>query len=63
MPNYQDLLNVDDFWEKRENFDPDRWGVVFYCKDCEDIVEVDRVYPEKYIFKCRICWGNNIAIW
>lgn len=63
MPNYSDLLNVDDFWEKRITFDEDRWEVAFYCKDCEEIVEVDRPNPTWYVFICKKCNWKNISIW
>jgi Zn finger protein HypA/HybF involved in hydrogenase expression len=63
MPNYSDLLNVDDFWEKRINFDEERWDVTFYCKDCEEIVETERPNPNWYIFVCKKCSWKNIAIW
>lgn len=63
MPNYSDLLNIDDFWEKRENFDLERWDISFYCKDCEEIVKADRLDPKWYLFKCQKCQWSNIAIW
>jgi len=63
MPNYSDLLNVDDFWEKRITFNNDRWEVAFYCKDCEEIVETERLNPNWYTFKCKKCSGTNIAVW
>lgn len=63
MPNYSDLLNIDWFWEKRENFNYERWNVTFYCKDCEEIVETERLNPNWYIFKCKKCSWTNIAIW
>lgn len=60
--NYKDLINIDDF-EKRETFNDERWDVAFYCKDCEEIVEANRLNPNWYVFKCPKCWGNNIAVW
>jgi len=60
--NYKDLINIDDF-EKRETFNEERWDVAFYCKDCEELVEIDRLNPNWYIFKCKKCWWNNIAVW
>ena len=54
MPNnYSDLLNVDDFWEKRVNFNPERGDVAFYCKDCEELVETERPNPNGYVFHCQ----------
>lgn len=63
MANYSDLLNVDDFWEKRITFNDERWDISFFCKDCQEIVETTRVDPKWYLFKCLKCWGTNIAIW
>lgn len=59
---YKDLINIDDF-QKRETFNTERWDVSFYCKDCEEIVEVERPNPNWYIFKCVKCGWNNIAVW
>ncbi len=63
MPNnYSDLLNVDDFWEKRITFSQERWDVSFYCKDCEEIVETQRPKQNEYTFICQKCSWQNIAI-
>lgn len=35
-------------------------GVVYYCKDCEKIVDADQV-GRKYVFRCRICKTKNVA--
>lgn len=32
MANYSDLLNVDDFWEKRITFNDERWDISFFAK-------------------------------
>ena len=63
MANYSDLLNVDDFWEKRITFNDERGDISFFCKDCQEIVETHRVDPKWYLFKCLKCEGTNIAIW
>lgn len=64
MPNnYSDLLNVDDFWEKRVTFNEERWDISFYCKDCEEIVETQRPNPNGYTFVCKKCGWKNIAVW
>ncbi|KKQ71842.1 MAG: hypothetical protein UT33_C0012G0050 [Candidatus Peregrinibacteria bacterium GW2011_GWC2_39_14] len=40
----------------------DNWGgIVFYCKDCEKIVQADRAFGKKYVYKCRICKTKNVA--
>ncbi len=59
---YTDLINIDEF-TKRESFIVERWDVSFYCKDCRRIVETDRKTPNGYIFICKECSGNNIALW
>ncbi len=63
MSNFWDLVNIEQFWEKRETFNADRGDVSFYCKDCEVIVETERKNPRGYIFICQKCEGKNIAIW
>jgi Zn finger protein HypA/HybF involved in hydrogenase expression len=62
MSNFWDLINIDEF-DKREYFSMDRWEVTFYCKDCKQIVETDRVDEKWYIFLCKKCNSKNIAIW
>ncbi|MDD3646509.1 MAG: hypothetical protein PHH06_03800 [Candidatus Gracilibacteria bacterium] len=62
MSNFGDLVNIEEFGDKRENFNPERGDVAFYCKDCEAIVEVDRPNPKGYTFVCKKCKGKNIAI-
>jgi len=34
--------------------------IVFYCKDCEEIVETDRC-GRKYVYKCKKCGTKNVA--
>jgi len=63
MSDFWDLVNIEEFWEKREYFDPERGDVSFYCKDCEELVETTREKPKKYTFTCNKCKGSNIAIW
>ena len=60
---YDDLINIDDFWKKREDFSQDRWWVAFYCKDCKKIVDTNRKNPRWYDFECKICKSTNIVIW
>jgi len=63
MWDFWDLVNIEEFWEKRDYFDPERWEVAFYCKDCEKIVETKRNEKKKYDFSCTLCEGKDIAIW
>ena len=62
MKDYLDLLNVDEFWDKKVNFNDERWEVAYYCKDCKKIVEVNRVDPKWYIFECKECESKNIVL-
>ena len=62
MP-YWDLINIDEFWDKREEFKEERWDVSYYCKDCQKIVEVSRPNPKWYTFVCNECKWKNIALW
>lgn len=63
MPTiYNDLINVPSFWKKKENFRQERWEILFYCRDCKKIVEVKRVDPKKYLYKCKECKGKDISI-
>lgn len=35
-------------------------GMVFYCKDCEEIVKTSQV-GRKYVYKCKKCGTKNVA--
>ncbi|MBN1494984.1 hypothetical protein JW911_04590 [Candidatus Peregrinibacteria bacterium] len=34
--------------------------IIYYCKDCEKIVDAQRV-GRKYVFRCPICRTKNVA--
>ena len=34
--------------------------VVFFCKDCEELVDTERV-GGKYVYKCKKCSTKNVA--
>ena len=34
--------------------------VIFYCKDCEKIVDTNRC-GRKYVYKCKKCGTKNVA--
>ena len=34
--------------------------IIFYCKDCAEIVEVNR-FGSKYVYKCKKCGTKNVA--
>ncbi len=60
--SYTDLVNIEEF-EKRENFNMERWDVAFYFKDCKKLVETERPNPQWYTFLCKICESKNVVIW
>jgi len=63
MADFWDLVNIEEFGEKRNYFETERGEISFYCKDCEEIVEAKREKPKEYVFTCHKCNWNNIAIW
>ena len=34
--------------------------IIFYCKDCEKIVDTDQ-FGRKYVYKCKKCGTKNVA--
>ncbi len=42
--------------ETTTNFGP----IIFYCKDCEQVVETNRV-GKKYVYTCKKCGTKNVA--
>jgi len=38
----------------------EKGNVIFYCKDCEEIVDTDRC-GRKYVYKCKKCGTKNVA--
>lgn len=60
---YNELINVEGFWDRKNEFEQERWEVSFYCKDCGEIVEAKRPNPRGYTFVCPNCEWKNIAIW
>ena len=34
--------------------------IIFYCKDCYEIVKTDRC-GNKYVYKCKRCGTKNVA--
>lgn len=35
-------------------------SIIFYCKDCEKIVDTER-FGKKYVYKCKKCGTKNVA--
>jgi len=38
----------------------DSGSIIFYCKDCEEIVKTERL-GRKYVYKCKKCGTKNVA--
>lgn len=36
------------------------WEIVFFCKDCKDVVEVKK---EKNKTVCAVCWSKKVSRW
>ncbi len=34
--------------------------IIFYCKDCEEVVDTNRA-GRKYVYKCKKCGTKNVA--
>lgn len=60
--SYEDLLNIDELWNKKDYFKEERWGVAYYCKTCEKLVEVSRPNPRGYKFVCDSCDSDAIVL-
>jgi len=45
--------------DNKKNKDKDH-DILFYCKDCEEIVDTDKV-GRKYVYKCKKCGTKNVA--
>ncbi len=43
-----------------EQIQVDENPIVFFCKDCEELVETEKV-GNKYVYKCRKCGTKNVA--
>ncbi|MBD3330161.1 hypothetical protein GF354_01365 [Candidatus Peregrinibacteria bacterium] len=43
---------------KNNNLDDE--AIVFYCKDCEEIVDADKC-GKRYVYKCKKCRTKNVA--
>ncbi|MEA3387024.1 MAG: hypothetical protein U9Q66_01165 [Patescibacteria group bacterium] len=46
MDSFRDLLNVEELGDKKVNFNDQRGDISYYCKDCKEIVEVERIEPK-----------------
>ena len=60
--SYEDLLNIDELWSKKDYFKEDRGGVSYYCKKCTQLVEVTRPNPKGYTFVCTVCSSDEIVL-
>ena len=62
MSNFGDLINIDEYWDKKEQFNDDRGWIAYYCKDCKKIVEVEKNKKKEFNFKCLECSWNEVVI-
>ncbi len=60
--SYNDLVNVPSFGKRRENFDPERGDVAFFCRDCSKNVEAVKTHPVLPRYECPVCKGRNVSI-
>ncbi|MFA5917306.1 MAG: hypothetical protein WC850_03690 [Candidatus Gracilibacteria bacterium] len=60
--SYNDLINIDELNKRKEEFNPERGDVSFYCRDCKMVVKTKRPNPNGYKFICEVCNGSNISI-
>ena len=63
MSNFWDLINIEEYWEKRDQFNPDRGWIAFYCKNCKILVETEKNPEKKYKYFCKECGWDEIVIW
>jgi len=45
---------------KRQDLSDEDFKIVFYCKDCEKIVDTEKV-GGRYVYKCKKCGTKNVA--
>ena len=62
MSIFWDLINIEEYWEKREQFNPDRGWIAFYCKNCKTLVETEEDKEKKYRYFCKECGWDEIVI-
>jgi len=46
--------------DKNDQDNKERGKIVFFCKDCEEIVDTNRV-GRKYVYTCKKCRTKNVA--
>ncbi|MEI6710957.1 MAG: hypothetical protein WCK88_01560 [bacterium] len=56
-----DLVNVSTYGKEKITFNPERGGIVFFCHDCNALVETDRPDAKKMKFICKVCKGKKIS--
>lgn len=62
MSNFWDLINIDEYWDKREQFNENRGEISYYCKDCKEIVEVEVSDENQFDFTCKKCGWKEVVI-
>jgi len=56
-----DLVNVSTYWKEKITFNPERGDIVFFCHDCNALVETERLDAKKMKFICKVCKGKKIS--
>jgi len=62
MSNFGDLINIDEYGDKREQFSEERGGIAYYCKDCKKIINAKKIEWKKYDFSCEECEWLDVVI-
>ncbi|MDQ7022779.1 MAG: hypothetical protein Q9M97_04580 [Candidatus Gracilibacteria bacterium] len=47
---------------KEKQFSEDRGKISYYCKDCKEIVEVEKNEKKKFDYICTKCNGKEVVI-
>lgn len=57
-------LNIDEIASVPEHVVPENWqdsAVIFFCRECNKVVPVDKIGKKKISFKCKQCGKKDIA--
>ena len=61
-PRFETLMTAVEIVRKEKiTFNPERGGIVFFCHDCNALVETDRPDTKKMKFLCSVCKGRKIS--
>lgn len=54
-------LGAVDIPENKDDYAGVRGEIVYYCKDCEKLVEPKKHPKRPYLFACSVCNGENVC--